>query len=103
MKEDRSTVFSPVFLPPSSLIPHPWSSMFRRLLVCCGLPFVALALVLSLTVWGLVPDDQLRGDLLRVVGLTALACGAGLVVGCVWLSRQLARSVGELTRAVENI
>ena len=77
--------------------------MFRRLLACFGLPFAALVLVLVLAVWRLVEDDRLRQDLLGVVVLAFLACGGVLLVVCAWWSGQLARSIGELKRAVENI
>jgi two-component system phosphate regulon sensor histidine kinase PhoR len=77
--------------------------MFRRLLACFGLPLAGMALALTVAVWRLVEDEVLRRQLLGAVLLTTLACGAALVMVCSWWSRQLARSLRELTRAVEDI
>src|SRR5262245_38912847 len=77
--------------------------MFRRLLAWFGLPLAGLALVLTVAVRRLVDDEALRRQLLWAVLLSTLASGAALAVVCFWRSRQWARSLGELTRAFEDI
>jgi two-component system phosphate regulon sensor histidine kinase PhoR len=77
--------------------------MFRRLLAGFGLPLVAFAALLSVAIWLLVEDIQLRQRLMQVVVLATLVCGAVLAVVCAWWSRRLAGSLRELIGAVENI
>src|SRR4051794_40604800 len=57
-------------------------SMYRRLLTWFGAPLAALALVLGLAVWRLVEDDRLRGQLLEVVVVAGLGCGAAMALAC---------------------